>query len=69
MSHQFTTSPHKQATSPNEFGERYGVSIATVFRLIRDRKLQACKIGRRTIITAEAEAKWLASLPHAGSAK
>ena len=57
---------HKQAIAPNEFATRYDLSIATVFRLIRDRKLEARKCGRRTLITAEAEKSWLSTLPRAG---
>ena len=69
MSNQITPEPHKQASSPNEFGKRYGVSIATVFRLIRDQKIEARKCGRRTLITADAERAWLDSLPRAGGAR
>lgn len=68
MSNELKPTPHKQASSPNEFGKRYGVSIATVFRLIRDQKIEARKCGRRTLITAEAEKNWLDSLPRAGGA-
>ena len=69
MSNALTLTPSKQAASPQEFGKRYGVSIATVFRLIRDQKIEARKCGRRTLITADAEAAWLKSLPRAGGAK
>ena len=63
MSNQITPAPQPQAASIHEFGKRYGVSIATVFRLIRDQKIEARKCGRRTLITAEAEKTWLDSLP------
>jgi hypothetical protein len=69
MSNPINTEQHKQAISLNEFGKRYSLSIATVFRLIRDRKLEARKCGRRTLITAEAEQTWVDSLPRAGGAK
>ncbi len=66
MSNPINTQQHKQAISLNEFGKRYSLSIATVFRLIRDQKIEARKCGRRTLITAEAEKTWLDSLPRAG---
>ena len=69
MSNPINTQQHKQAISLNEFGKRYSLSIATVFRLIRDQKIEARKCGRRTLITAEAEKSWLDSLPRAGGAK
>ena len=69
MSNQITPAPHKQAVSIHEFGKRYSLSIATVFRLIRDQKIEARKCGRRTLITAEAEKTWLDSLPRAGGAR
>ncbi len=69
MSNPINTQQHKQAISLNEFGKRYSLSIATVFRLIRDQKIEARKCGRRTLITAEAEKNWLDSLPRAGGAK
>ncbi len=69
MSYEIKPTPTKQAASPHEFGKRYGLSIATVFRLIRDQKVEARKCGRRTLITAEAERTWLDSLPRAGGAK
>ena len=69
MSNPINTQQHKQAISLHEFGKRYSLSIATVFRLIRDQKIEARKCGRRTLITAEAEKNWLDSLPRAGGAK
>jgi hypothetical protein len=57
------------ASSLHEFAANYRISLPTIFRLIRAGKLEALKIGKRTIVTAEAETKWLASLPRAGGAK
>jgi hypothetical protein len=69
MSYPINTPNHQQAVSIHEFGKRYSLSIATVFRLIRDQKIEARKCGRRTLITADAEKNWLDSLPRAGGAK
>lgn len=52
--------------SPKQFSEFHCISLPTFFRLVRTGKLEARKIGRRTIVTADAERKWLESLPRAG---
>jgi hypothetical protein len=55
----------KQAFSPDEFGRRNGVGRTTVFEEIRAGRLDARKVGRRTIITRQAEKAWQDSPPSA----
>jgi predicted site-specific integrase-resolvase len=52
-----------RASSPREFRERNNISNTTLYKEIKEGRLIALKVGRRTIITAEAERNWLASLP------
>lgn len=44
------------------FADAHKLSTITVYRLIRRGELVAHKVGRRTIVTATAEAAWLAAL-------
>ena len=44
------------------FADAHKLSTITVYRLIRRGELVAHKVGRRTIVTAKAEAAWLAAL-------
>ena len=53
----------KRSYRPAEIAQRNSISERTVYNLIAAGKLQAAKIGRATVITAEAESAWLASLP------
>ncbi|WP_315729126.1 DNA-binding protein [Bradyrhizobium sp. SZCCHNS2015] len=46
-----------------EIAQRNAISRTQVFMEIRGGRLNARKIGARTIITDEDEAAWLASLP------
>lgn len=47
-----------------EFGQRNGnLSRATIYRLINARKLEAKKVLSKTVIMAEEEQRWRASLP------
>jgi hypothetical protein len=55
----------KQAFSPDEFGRRNGLGRTSVFKEIRTGRLDARKVGRRTIITRPAERAWQDSLPSA----
>ena len=45
--------------------ERYSISTQTVYREIKRGRLKAKKLGKRTIITEEAEQAWVDSLPDA----
>ena len=43
-----------------------GISHATIYRLIAAKRLDAVKIGAKTLITAESISAFLAGLPKAG---
>jgi excisionase family DNA binding protein len=49
--------------SPRQFCERHNLSNTTFYDQIKKGRLVALKVGRKTIITEEAEQDWLASLP------
>jgi excisionase family DNA binding protein len=53
----------KKAVSVNEAASLAGVGRTTLFSEIRNGRLIARKVGRRTIITTEALDSWLLSLP------
>jgi excisionase family DNA binding protein len=57
---------NRRAYSINEFSERNGIGRTTVYAEIKDKRLKVRKVGRRTIITAEAEDDWLRALPEGG---
>ena len=50
------------ATDIAAFGKRHGLSESTIYKEINQGRLRAFKVGRRTIITDEAAAEWLAAL-------
>lgn len=51
--------------SPADFCAAHSISRPTFHRLVAAGKLEARKIGRRTIVTADAERAWLEALPKA----
>ncbi len=51
--------------SPRAFANRNGISLTTVYNQMRSGQLKAKKLGKRTLITAEAEKEWLENLPDA----
>lgn len=51
--------------SPKGFAHRYGLSVSTIYNQMRSGRLKAKKLGKRTLITAEAEQEWLDNLPDA----
>jgi excisionase family DNA binding protein len=53
MPDQLRAIPARNLYSPSEAEQLLGVSHATIYRLLRDGKLTAIKIGSRTGITAE----------------
>jgi excisionase family DNA binding protein len=53
----------QMAYSPDEFAKLAGVGRDSVYKAIREGKLEARKFGRRTIITSEAGRRFLDSLP------
>ena len=52
--------------SPAETEAILGISHATVYRLIRVGRLDAKKIGSKTVITAESIERLIAKLPKVG---
>jgi excisionase family DNA binding protein len=56
-------SDNNRAYSIAEFSERFCISRWTTYCLIRDGKLRAVKLGRRTIILAPDVEAYVASLP------
>ncbi len=55
----------KKALSIPEAVEVTGVSRSTLYREIRDKRLKAIKVGRRTLVGREAIDEWLAAMPAA----
>lgn len=49
----------KEGYSPKEFGEAWGISRPTVYKLLNQDGFPKCKIGRRTVIPAEASRRWM----------
>jgi excisionase family DNA binding protein len=52
--------------SPAETEQLLGVSHATLYRLLRADRLDARKIGTKTVITAESIERFIAELPTVG---
>lgn len=50
------------AWSVPQFAEVHGIGRSAVYLEIRSGRLLAAKVGRRTVITAEAAAEWRALL-------
>lgn len=61
--------PLPRSRSIRDFARAHGLSVPTVYRLIERGELVARKVGRRSLITDDDEARWLASLPRIGDAK
>jgi excisionase family DNA binding protein len=47
----------------DEFSARFGVSRATVYRLLAGHKIDARKVGRKTAITTASAHDWARNLP------
>jgi hypothetical protein len=54
------------AVSLEKFCKDNSVSRATAYREITARRLEARKVGRKTIVTNQAARQWLESLPKVG---
>jgi excisionase family DNA binding protein len=52
----------------NDFAEAVGIGRSKVYEEIRDGRLQAKKLGSRTLITAQAASDYLSQLPDAAKA-
>jgi len=55
--------PALSSKSPAKFCADHSISAPTFYRLVASGKIQARKIGSRTIVTNAAEQSWLDSLP------
>jgi excisionase family DNA binding protein len=55
--------PHRHSYSVNEAAVEVGVGRDGIYTAIREGRLEARKLGRRTIITADALDRFLAALP------
>ena len=55
---QMHPEPLKQAYSVRDFCAAYSLGRTTVYREIKDGRLQVMKVGRRTLITIEAVMDW-----------
>jgi len=53
----------QRAYSIEQFAREEGIGRGTVYAEIREGRLRARKVGRRTIITAEDAAAWRNNLP------
>lgn len=53
----------KEAFTITEFCQLYSIGRTKAYEEIKSGRLQIRKIGKRTIITAEAAQEWLANLP------
>jgi excisionase family DNA binding protein len=52
----------------NDFAYAVGIGRSKIYEEIRDGRLQAKKLGSRTLITAEAASEYLSRLPNAKAA-
>jgi excisionase family DNA binding protein len=46
-----------------EFAQAHGLGLTTAYEELKTGRLKAVKVGAKTLITEEAQAAWLASLP------
>jgi excisionase family DNA binding protein len=60
---------NSSAFSIDDFCSRYGIGRTTAYEEIRTGRLEAVKVGRRTLITEQAAQDWLSSLPKAGKTR
>ena len=58
----------KRAYSVDEFCQRYGVGRTTAYEEIKAGRLRVAKVGKRTLVTADAAELWLRNLPTAQAA-
>ncbi len=53
----------KRAFNIEEFCHRYGVGRTTFYEEIKSGRLRMVKVGKRSLITADAAEAWLKNLP------
>jgi hypothetical protein len=56
-----TSAPH--FLSPKEFCQRNSLCLTSLYKLLKEGRLHAQKVGRRTIIGVAEEERWRSSLP------
>jgi hypothetical protein len=57
--------PAQAGMSKRQFAVSMGLSLSTIEKEIREGRLEARHVGKRTIVTPEAGERWRASLPRA----
>jgi hypothetical protein len=57
--------PERRAKGFRAWHESYGLSRTTGIKEIESGRLKALRVGKKLLITNEAEAEWLAALPPA----
>ena len=60
---RFRPTPARAAMSKRDFGISVDLGISSVEKEIREGRLEAKKIGYRTVITTAERERWLAALP------
>jgi predicted DNA-binding transcriptional regulator AlpA len=55
--------PNRKTFSISEFMARHGLARSTVYEECHRGRLRILKIGRKSVIHVDDEAKWLGSLP------
>jgi len=63
------TAPAQGALSVEDFCKQYGVGRDRTYKEIREGRLRAKKMGRRTLIATADAARWLDSLPELKTGK
>jgi excisionase family DNA binding protein len=58
-----------RASTVREFCERYRLSRTTVYHLASSKQLRVVKVRGKSLVLAEDEARWLASLPEVGASR
>ena len=56
-------SPEREFWPIPEFCAAHGLSKTTVYELLAAKRLEAVKVGSKTLITEESRKRWCASLP------
>ena len=64
---QYAKSP-KRGHSVEEFGKIYGICRSLIYLEIREGRLKARKVGRRTVIATEDGEEWFSRLPRVRTA-
>ena len=47
----------------SEVHELLGIGRTKIYEIIKNKELTACKVGRRTLVTADALEQWMSNLP------